>query len=175
MHLLVAAFEAVADEFLNARLLIVGQAINREYRDELEKQCQASSVGERVLFQDPMPQPELAQCMAQARVLVLPSSSEGLPRVVFEAMACSTPVIGSAVGGIPDLIEDGETGLLVPPGDAAAVAERLRWVMTHPREAQEMGERARAFARCFFSSAAYVDDHRRMFKLAEMTFNSRQP
>lgn len=158
VHLLVEAFKAVADEFLDARLLIVGEAINHEYRDDLEKQRQASSVGERILFQDPMPQLELAQCMAQARAVVLPSSSEGLGRVVFEAMACSTPVIGSAVGGIPDLIEDGKTGFLVPPGDEAALAERLRWVMTHPREAQEMGKRARAFAASFFSSAAYVNN-----------------
>lgn len=167
VHLLIEAFEAVAGQFPRAQLLIVGEANNCAYRDKLEIQRKASSARKQIVFRGPMPQLELASHMAQARAVVLPSSSEGLGRVVFEAMACGTPVIGSAVGGIPDMIENGKTGFLVPPGDQAALAERLHWVLDHPSEAREMGERARDFAQRFFSSAGYVEGYRRLFESAE--------
>ena len=104
--------------------------------------------------------------MAEADVLVLPSVSEGLGRVVFEAMACGTPVIGSRVGGIAEMIEDGENGFLVPPGDVEVLAERLRWVLSNPQETCEMGRRARTFAKRFFSTEAYLDAYRRLFQKA---------
>ena len=85
--------------------------------------------------------------MRRACVFVLPSMSEGLGRVVVEAMATGTPVIGSQVGGIPEMVEDGVTGFLVQPGDETMLAERLRWILEHPDEAWEMGRRAHAFAK----------------------------
>ena len=104
--------------------------------------------------------------MAQAEVLVLPSVSEGLGRVIFEAMACGTPVIGSQVGGIPEMIQEGATGFLVPPEDPTVLADRVRWMLRHPHDAQEMGQRARQFAQLFFFPEAYVQHYASLFQQA---------
>jgi glycosyltransferase involved in cell wall biosynthesis len=82
-------------------------------------------------------------------------------------MATGTPVIGSQVGGIPEMLEDGVTSFLVQPGDETRLAECLRWVLEHPDEAQEMGLRARAFAESFFSTEAYAAGYQRVFELAQ--------
>ncbi|MGQ9663699.1 MAG: glycosyltransferase, partial [Kiritimatiellia bacterium] len=84
-----------------------------------------------------------------------------------------TAVIGSRVGGIPEMVQDGVNGFLVPPGDEEALADRLRWVLTHPDEVRAMGERAREFARSFFSTEAYVEGYRRLLAMAEAARQGR--
>jgi glycosyltransferase involved in cell wall biosynthesis len=166
VHHLVRAFAKVALEFFKARLEIVGQEENRDYEEELRREVVWLGLDGRVSFVGEVPQKELAERMRRACVFVLPTYSEGLPRVVFEAMAVGAPIIASAVSGIPEIIEDGATGLLVSPGDEDALAERLRWVLEHPKEAEVMGRRAREFARKFFSPEAYLAGYRRLFEMA---------
>ena len=111
--------------------------------------------------------------MRNACVFVLPSTSEGLGRVIIEAMATGLPVIGSRVGGIPEMVKNGTTGFLVSPGDVAALAERLRWVLEHPKEAQEMGSHARTLAERFFSTTAYVQGYQHIFAAARAVLKGR--
>ncbi|MDW8103173.1 MAG: glycosyltransferase [Anaerolineae bacterium] len=153
VHFLIDAFAKIAWDFPNATLWIIGKAENMEYARSLKTQVARLSLNGRVVFMDAMPQKELAQHIAQSCVLILPSLSEGLGRVIFEAMACGTPVIGSHVDGIPEMIEDGMTGFLVPPGDAHALANQIRWILSHPEEARQMGKRARDFAQSFLPEA----------------------
>ena len=87
--------------------------------------------------------PEVARALDEATVLVLPSRSEGLGRVVVEAFCRGRGVVGSRVGGIPDLVEDGVTGLLVAPGDAHALADALVRVLVRPRRSPSGSERRR--------------------------------
>jgi glycosyltransferase involved in cell wall biosynthesis len=115
-----------------------------------------------------MAQAKLAVRMGKSRVCVLPSVSEALGRVVIEAMATYTPVIGSNVGGIPDMVRDGESGFLVPPGDETALAEKIRWVLDHPEEAKVMGRKGRAFAEQFFSTEAYIAGYRSIFEASRI-------
>lgn len=167
VHLLVQAFAKVAPDFPEVRLEVVGRAENSEYARKLRLQVARTGLDGRVLFLGEVSQTELAEHMRRARVFVLPSLSEGLGRVVIEAMATGTPVIGSHVGGIPEMVEEGLTGFLVPPGDEEALADRLRWVLEHPEEAEAMGLRAREFARSFFSPDVYLAGYRRLFEMAE--------
>lgn len=80
----------------------------------------------------------------QADILVLPSHSEALGRSVMEAMACGLPVVASRVGGIVDLVEDGQTGFLVPPGDSKALKEKISLLVANPDLRTQMGTRARS-------------------------------
>ena len=73
-------------------------------------------------------------------VVVLPSWTEGMPLVLLEAMAHRRPVIATPVGGTPEVVVDGETGLLVPPRDPAALAGAIRRLVTEPHTAVHMGE-----------------------------------
>ena len=82
--------------------------------------------------------------MRRACYLVLPSTGyEGFPRVVAEAFACGLPVIGSRLGALPELIEEGRTGLLVEPGSASDLASRLAWANGNPAALAAMGDAAR--------------------------------
>ena len=167
VHHLVGAFAKIACDFPQVRLAIVGRAENKTYVAQLKAQTEHCGLDGRVEFVGEVPQAKLAERMREASVFVLPSLSEGLGRVVIEAMAAGKPVIGSREGGIAELIREGETGFLIPPGDEAALAERLRWVLEHPTEAEEMGRRARAFAASFFSTEKYLQGYRQVFEAAQ--------
>ncbi|MCX5375079.1 D-inositol-3-phosphate glycosyltransferase [Streptomyces sp. NBC_00091] len=95
----------------------------------------------------PVPQSELAQWYRAADVLMVPSRSESFGLVALEAQACGTPVLASAVGGLPTAVRDGVTGLLVPGNDPVEYARRLRWFAQHPQEAALMGRAAVCHAR----------------------------
>ncbi len=166
VHILLDAFALVARDVPETLLEIAGAAENPDYARDLQRQAERLGLAGRVRFLGPLPQDQLAGRMAAAEVFVLPSLSEGLPRVVYEAMACGRPVVGSRAGGIPELIEDGVTGFLVPPGDAASLADRIRWVITHPTEGAQMGQRGRAAAQALFSPEFFVREYGALFALA---------
>jgi glycosyltransferase involved in cell wall biosynthesis len=167
VHRLVNAFAPIAWEFSEARLVIVGRAQNRNYAEALRQQVCDLDLDDRVEFLHAMPQSELATWMGNAAVLVLPSSSEGLGRVIVEAMAAGTPVIGSDVGGIPDVIEDHVSGFLVPPGNERMLTERIRWILENPARARAMGRNGHTFAEQFFSTEVYLDGYRQIFRAAQ--------
>ena len=79
-------------------------------------------------------------------ISVLPSMSEAFPNTVVEAMAAARPVIASRVGGVPDAVEDGVSGLLVPPGDDDALADALQLLVSQPDERRRMGDAGRSRA-----------------------------
>jgi glycosyltransferase involved in cell wall biosynthesis len=168
VHHLINAFVCVTQDFLQARLVIAGREEDKIYAAELKQQVKRLGLDGHVRFVGEMPQAELATWMHRAGVFVLPSISEGLGRVVIEAMATGTPVIGSHVGGIPEMVHDGATGFLVPPEDEAALAEKIRWVFEQPERTREMGRDARAFAEKFFSTRAYINGYRQIFEDAQV-------
>ncbi|GGW45785.1 glycogen synthase [Streptomyces caelestis] len=92
-----------------------------------------------------LPRPEVIQLLTHAALFVCPSVYEPLGIVNLEAMACGTPVVASAVGGIPEVVDDGRTGLLVPAGDGfeAGLARAMDSVLSDPEAARRMGEAGR--------------------------------
>jgi glycosyltransferase involved in cell wall biosynthesis len=140
-----------------AQLRVVGstghdrQAPERDY----PRLLQLLADGLNVEFVGAAADDELPALYRSAQVLVLPSvertcygrvvnTSELLGLVVLEAMASGTPVVASRIGGVPEIIADGETGFLVPPGDIAALRERLEQVLGDPLLARRLGANARA-------------------------------
>jgi starch synthase len=90
-----------------------------------------------------LPKPEVIQLLTHATVFAIPSVYEPLGIVNLEAMACGTAVVGSRTGGIPEVVAEGETGLLVPPGEPGLLADALNVLLRDPGRARAMGEAGR--------------------------------
>ena len=97
-------------------------------------------------------------------VFVMPSRYEGFGIGIVEAMAAGLPVVASAVGGIPEIVIHGETGLLVPPDDPGRLAEALRELTANPEKAKTMGQRGRQRAKALFSVEAMVKQHEDLYE-----------
>lgn len=98
-----------------------------------------------------LPVPEVVELYSHAAVFVCPSIYEPFGLINLEAMACGTPVVASRVGGIPEVVVDGETGRLVEPGDPAALGQALREVLADPERGRRMGEAGRRRVEAQFS------------------------
>jgi glycosyltransferase involved in cell wall biosynthesis len=165
VHHLIDAFARVAPRIDASRLLVAGPAPSRGYSAELRSRIASLGLTGQVDLLGELSTAEVAALMARARVLVVPSLSEGLPRVALEAMLVGTPVIATRVGGLPEIVRDGETGWLVPAGSVDALAEAL--IRAHgDAEVDALGARARDFARRTVSADAYVAAHRRLVAAA---------
>ncbi len=92
---------------------------------------------------------DIDEIMPVFDMLVLPSLNEGMGRVLVEAMAAGKPVVASSVGGIPDLVQDGRTGYLVPPADEKALAEAIKKLLDDPEKAWEMGQNGKQHCQQF--------------------------
>jgi alpha-maltose-1-phosphate synthase len=101
-----------------------------------------------------LPKREVIQLLTHATVFAIPSIYEPLGIVNLEAMACGTAVVGSRTGGIPEVVADGETGLLVPPGEPEPLAEALNALISDPERAAAMGQAGRKRAVAEFGWAA---------------------
>ena len=134
-------------------VLCAGAADTQELGEEvasLVAELQASRTG--VLWiPEMLPKPEIIQLLTHALAFVCPSVYEPLGIVNLEAMACSTAVVASRVGGIPEVVDDGVTGLLVPPDDPAALADALNLLLCDPGRAEAMGQAGRERAVTEFS------------------------
>lgn len=133
--------------------LLVAAGIG-EMRDGLERRAAELGVGDRVRFVGKIAHDDVGWWMSAGDLFVLPSLSEGLPTVVCEAMNCGRPVVATAVDGTPEIVRDGETGILVPPGDPAALAAALAAVLDDPARARAMGEAALRIGQAEYTWAA---------------------
>jgi glycosyltransferase involved in cell wall biosynthesis len=147
-RVLIEALARVAD----MKLIVIGDGLLRTALDR-----QARELGDRVRFLGELPSEEVAQWMRRASVLAAPSltaadgDAEGLPNVVVEAAASGLPVVGTRHSGIPEAVDEGVTGFLVPEGDAEALAARLAEVLGSESLRREMGVAARRLAERKFS------------------------
>lgn len=110
-------------------------------RAGLQHTAGSLALGDRVVFHGWVNQPDLPLYYSAANVTVLPSFSEGLPRTMIEAMACGSPFLGTTITGIVDVVQDGETGYLVEPGNAASLASRLADILNNPDETARVAQR----------------------------------
>ena len=135
---LIEAFTVLAERRANVRLALIGEGAERA---ALAAQVAASRLDERVRFVGGVA--DVVPYLRAADLFVLASNTEGMPGAVLEAMAVALPVVATAVGGTPEVVVHGETGILVPPRDPAALAAAIDRILDHPDEARRMGARAR--------------------------------
>ncbi|MCL2639384.1 MAG: glycosyltransferase family 4 protein [Phycisphaerales bacterium] len=131
-------FRAV-DELLlrghEVRLVLAGDG---PCRRELEHLADTMGLRQRIRFAGNVGQDRIPQLLSEADLFVLPSFAEGLPVVLMEAMAAGCPVVATRIAGIPELIEDGRSGLLVPPGRADLLADAMERLISAPAFAQRL-------------------------------------
>jgi glycosyltransferase involved in cell wall biosynthesis len=148
-----------------ACLSIVGDGPDRQ---ELEQLSHTLGVADKVRFVGAVT--SIAPLLKESHGLVLPSYSEGIPRVVMEAFAAGVPVIGTAIPGVKQLVEDGVTGLLVPVADHDALARALEQLHEQPEAARRMAINARQLVTEKYSARRMADDfcveYRRLCYLA---------
>jgi glycosyltransferase involved in cell wall biosynthesis len=94
----------------------------------------------------------LPQLMTRYQIFALSTHYEGMPLALIEAMACGCACIGTDVVGVREVLEHGKTGLLVPEGDAQALAQAIAWLVSHPEQAEAMGKAARELAKTHYTA-----------------------
>jgi glycosyltransferase involved in cell wall biosynthesis len=94
-----------------------------------------------------------AACFALAPAVQSDGDRDGVPNVILEAMACGIPTVATAISGIPEVIRDGRTGVLVSAGDPAGLADALRRLLAEPERARELGDAGRLLVRSEFDLA----------------------
>jgi glycosyltransferase involved in cell wall biosynthesis len=140
-HVLIDALPQMLRRLPQLRLrLIGGGSQSFTLRDTVNQ----NGLSQRVEFVGPVPHHELPRYYAEADALVIPSLSEGLPKVLPEALACGLPVVGTQVGGIPEVIQHGYNGLLVPPGDPDALADAVVALLSRSDLSRSLRANARA-------------------------------
>jgi len=135
---LVSAFTKVLDDYPRARLMIVGDG---EERRNLEKQIRSLDLGGQVELLGN--RRDIRGLMNSFDVFVLPSLWEPFGLVIAEAMACGKPVVATTAGGIPEIVDHGVTGLLVPPADAGRLADALLVLLRDVDRRRQMGRAGR--------------------------------
>jgi glycosyltransferase involved in cell wall biosynthesis len=133
-------------------------------RVSLERHARQLGVEARVRFLGQ--RQDIPQLLASCDLFVLPSLSEGLPLTVLEAMAAGKPVVATAIGGTDEAVIHGETGLLVPPGNSAALATAIRTLVSDQRLAARLAQGGKSRVMERFSSDAMVDGVSRVYEEA---------
>jgi glycosyltransferase involved in cell wall biosynthesis len=136
IHLVRAAYHAVRRNS-KLRFVLFGDGPDR---DDIISSITAMDLHDRIKC--PGFEPDLIGCLKSADIFVNPSLSEGLPNIVLEAMALKIPVIATSVGGVPELITHGESGILVPPGDDRAMAQSILELLNFRPLGQKLAENA---------------------------------
>ncbi len=155
---LIEAMKKVVAEFPKAKLLVVGEG---SLGKKLKEMVEDFELSLNVRFYPIVNQS--SDMLSLFDVFVMPSRQEGLGLSVMEAQAAGLPVVASKVGGLPSLIEDGRTGLLVPPENANLLAEAILLLLRNRPKAKEMGERARSFIQKEFSAERMVEETVRVY------------
>ena len=158
------ALVEVERKYPKVATLIVGESppVFRRWRGRMEELVKRIGLKERVIFTGL--REDISQIMAALDIFVLPSVYEAFGLVLLEAMAFKKPIIASNVGGIPEIVEDGITGLLVPPGDPESLAKAIIEITQHPKEAMKLGERGRERVKRYFSLDVYVQKIEKVYK-----------
>lgn len=166
---LLDAFAQIAPIYPDLRLVFVGDGPEKR---PLQTAAQQLPAANRVLFLGD--QQAIPRLLAGVDMLVLPSLWEGLPNVVLEAMAAGLPVVGTAVGGTPELVTHNETGLLVPPQNPQALAQAISHLLDHPQLAAQMGANGRQRATTQFTIEGMVTQTETLYNRQLIEKNLRQ-
>ncbi len=155
---LVRAFARLQQVSPRTKLVLAGDGAEKERVQQLVKSL---GLGASVVF--PGTQAELVPLYSAADLFVLPSEKESFGLAALEAMACSVPVVATETGGLPEIVEDGKTGFLVPVGDVAALAEAMQALLENPGLHEKMAVLSREKAGRF-SPAGIIPQYEELYR-----------
>jgi len=164
-HVLLDALPSVIKEAPDVRCVLVGQG---KYEGKLRSQIVALGLQDHVRIEPIVSR--TAEIFPLFDLFIVPSLQEGLGLSVLEAQAAGLPVVASEIGGIPTLIEDGTTGVMVPAGDAAALAGAITRLLQDPARSRDMGLRAREFVQSRFSAAVMVEKTTNVYEKVKSSY-----
>jgi glycogen(starch) synthase len=156
-----SAFVSVVRHFPKARLVIAGDGPERA---ELEGQAARLGIEASVEFVGWVRPADVPTLMNSATIVVIPSRNEGLPNVAKEAALLARPIVATDVGGIPEAVVHGETGLLIGKEDSHALATTINFLVEHPEAAVAMGQAGRLRAQQLFSMEHYIDAYGALYR-----------
>jgi len=160
-HYFIAAAQKVIGKLPSTRFLIVGAGRSEkdEYMQHLVDRVKQNGLDEHVVFTGP--RDDMPEIMAGVDVVVLASGSDATPEasplVIVEALAMGTPVVATNLGGIPEILHDGETGYLVPPRDSEALADAILRLLHNEQGAKQMGRAGQEWVRKQLDAKRYSD------------------
>lgn len=134
---LIEAFKIISNKRHDVQLNIVGDG---EERDILERLTVSYGLAESVNFIGGVSSNKIPEYLADADIFVLPSLSEGMPLVILEAMASGLPIIATGVGGLPDILQNGDNGFLVQPRSPGLIAEKILYLLENENVMREIAE-----------------------------------
>lgn len=148
---LLEALPAIVEKFPKLRLLIVGDdsPFDTSTKEETFQLVDTLRLMENVVFLGE--RKDVPELLCAADIFVLPSLWEGFGLVIAEAMAAGKPIVASKVDGIPEVVEDGVTGILVPPKEPKALANAILYLLSNPNKAKEMGQAGKERVERYFS------------------------
>lgn len=152
IRFLIQAMSVPVDSMLQMHLLVVGDG---PQKIELENLVKSKGLAERVVFMGFQSNPE--QWLSAMDVFVLPSLTEGTPMALLEAMSCGLPIIASAVGGIPDVIESGQNGLLIASGQPTEITNAIVTLSTSKGLRNNLGFEAQKTVRDAYNVCAWIN------------------
>jgi glycosyltransferase involved in cell wall biosynthesis len=142
MDFYLRAARILLDEGRDVRFLVIGAvSVEKSYKSEMEELARKLNLEGSVIFTGQ--REDVADILSDVDLVVHPSLSEGLSNVILEAMAAALPVVATRVGGTPELVRDGATGLLVPPGNASDLAQAIARLLDDPALARGFGDTGR--------------------------------
>jgi glycosyltransferase involved in cell wall biosynthesis len=160
---LIQAMPEIVHERPAVQLCIIGEG---PLHDAARRMTQENGLIERVRFLGEVPHHRIPTCLNEMKLLVIPSYTEGLPTILLEAMACGTPVLATPVGNIPDIIDDGENGFIVPANSPSILAAAIVAALSNDTLGDISNHAAESVA-AHYSFEASVARHREIIKSLE--------
>lgn len=173
-HFLAAA-KVVRDVVSDVRFLVVGQSLDSQqaYWELVQGLIRSLGLDREVVLAGQ--RTDVARMLNAMDVFVLTSKFEAAPIVLLEAAACAKPIVATRVGGVPELVREGENAILTMPEDPNEIADAVLRLLNEPEEARRMGERGRQLAVERFNAEACADKHEEIYRRAVAGSAKQQP
>lgn len=174
IHIVTKAFEIVAGEIPEAKLVIFGDG-EQAYREMIEKELEKAGIAQKVDFRGKRPHEEVKDYMKRANVIVIAEQWQNMsPITMVEAMAGGKAVVAGKIGGIPEFIKDGKTGFLVEYNNPDAYSEKIISLIKNPELAETLGKEASQSVKTFFDREQIREEYIKLYHSTGATC-SRDP